>query len=163
MLSAEQYIGDKDLVQDHLQTVERKLGQRHGGPMAPPKKDSYAKALQEQIAMRDARRCLEQCAADALDDALQLSAVDVDTQAKAVGKRCVPPAMPSKESYARELEDQIQARNARRKDEGSQLATMAAADVAFAEEAPAARGRRRGGPMMPVAKDTYALDLQEQI
>jgi len=149
--------------EDSPLAAERKLGQRHGGPMAPQTKQSYAKALEEQIALRDAHRYLQsQHPAEEPVEAQEATfGPDVKLQTKPAGKRCGAPLMPSKESYAMALKDQIHTRAAQRAQEDLHMALEAAA--APAEETPTNRGRRHGGPMTPFAKDTYAMELQEQI
>lgn len=161
-LLAEPYLGA--IGEDPVLAVERKLGQRHGGPMAPQTKHSYAKALYDQIALRDAHRYLQSQhpSEDSPADAQEATFGSVKKpQAKPVGKRCGAPLLPTKEAYAMALQDQIHTRAAQRAQEDSCIASGASADAA--EETPAHRGRRHGGPMAPFAKDTYAVELQEQI
>lgn len=129
---------------------ERKMGQRLGGQMAPIRKDAYALMLNEQISERNAR-----CAAEVRIDEEKPEHFD-----EYAGKgRRLAPAVPSKASYAVDLQAQIEAQAARRR-EGAVPNSPDA--CMFPEEAAPEKGRRH---VCQVAIDThaYALSLKEQM
>jgi len=115
-------------------------GRKHQGPMEKPSKESYALALEEQIAARQARR-------DACEDAFsQLACGPIG------GDWLVSPSKPSA---------------AGGKPPAGVAARMMGQKVGNSEQPPSPSerimGQRHGGPMAPSCKESYALELRQQI
>lgn len=134
------------------------------GPIEALTKASYAMALQEQIAARDAIRAESLDSRERRRGGAEPEESSIATPWSAPAQRHVGPvAVPTKEAYAAELQNQIAAREAQRVAErrsASRGPSTPDGPAAGAKEAP--RGRRYGPPLLP-SKDAYAMDLQEQI
>jgi len=88
----------------------------------------------------------------------------VDPPGATRGKRCLPPPMPSRETYAAALEEQIAAREAARQAGKTSPVLGPPGPAAIMLEQPEkATGRRLVGPMESHVKDAYAAELQEQM
>jgi len=139
-------------------------------PSAAQEKDArqvYASALREQIALRDAHRAADG-ARGRLASPMQALGCDASLADSAGapprGKRCLPPPMPSRESYAAALEEQIAAREATRQANASSppMATPGPSAVMLSEPEKAT-GRRMVGPVDSHDKGAYASELREQM
>jgi hypothetical protein len=148
---------------------ERAMGTRVGGPMAPTCKENYASDLRAQIAARDAQR-LAECEAREIEvgglDAITSQLGQNNPQVAALGgrsRRHGAPTLPSKESYATELREQMVQRNAKQATEAFDLPETPAGDEDAIDAVLLGKGRRKAGPMVLPPKDSYAAELRDQM
>mmetsp|Transcript_12361 Transcript_12361/g.29027 ORF Transcript_12361/g.29027 Transcript_12361/m.29027 type:complete len:432 (+) Transcript_12361:104-1399(+) len=145
--------------QERSRVQERGMGMRHGGPMMSVEKNRYAAELDAQCVAAKARR----------DADAQVAAMPEEGMFGGKGeerqkpRKAMPPKMPSKESYAQELSDQVAAAK-----QTKQVPTPQGqyddvlADNFSADHRPKNAGRRCVS-QQPISKSAYAEDLAEQI
>lgn len=140
--------------------LERAMGQRNGGPMAPAPKERYALALRAQIETRDARRAAE-AEAGKVRDAGDVLFGPGGAEAAILGgrRRHGAPPLPSKESYAMELVEQMATRSVQQAAEASRAREPMSWEEDVVDEVPLGKGKR---PTYPT-KSLYASELQHQI
>jgi len=147
--------------------LERIMGQRHGGPMAAPRKDCYASDLRAQIEARNARRAAEEEAGKGRvlgADAQQGLFGPGGVEAPALGcrRRHGAPPLPTKESYAMALQQQMEMRSVEQAAEASRLRELTSCEEDTLDEGLMGKGRRHG-PVVPPAKSDYAAELLQQM
>lgn len=135
-----------------------------GGPAAPNSKMVYAMELRDQILEREkfaaARHKIEQEASAGQD----AGATQQQSAEKAVKRQLrAAQAVPSKESYAAALQDQISARNARHIEEHIAIEGRGPVSSSHEESDLAKGGRRHFDGSAPMTKGAYASDLREQM
>jgi len=132
-----------------------------GGPVALTSKQIYAMELRDQILERErfavARHRFEQEEAVADQDTGAVADRAVKRQLRAAQ------ALPSKESYAAALQDQISERNARQIEEHSVSEIGGPLSSSPEESDPVKGGRRHFDRCAPTAKGDYASELREQM
>lgn len=143
------------------QPVERVMGQRYGGPMAPARKDSYASALLAQIEAKRAE--IEESGKAHAFAAAPVEGFFGGAEAPVRHRRHGAPPVPSKQSYAISLQQQMKMRSVQQASEVSRIQESANCD----EEEEVldevfGRGRRHGAPPLP-PKNLYAVELQQQM
>lgn len=150
-------------------TVERAMGQRHGGPMAKPCKEAYALELQEQIAARvDAKNALDKeliaLLAEHESDGNFSTSFSTGATERRQGKRCGGPMLPeSKESYALALQEQIDIRNCQKANDMSLPEKSIDIGKDALDDITLGKGRRHLVPLAGFSKESYAADLREQM
>jgi hypothetical protein len=153
---------------EHRTTAKRTmgtLGTRQGGPVAAPCKEDYASALRAQIAARDAQRLADVSTREPEVAGLEgVMALGINKpQVESRQRRHGAPTLPSKESYAMELREQMEQRSAKQATERSASTDIASGDEDALDAILNGKGRRHNGPMVLPPKAGYAAELREQI